>query len=100
MSSTYHLLSMVIFYLSCPLCHLEFQVHMAAQWMAWTRCAMVTLGIPPKPRISKTTLNCHFVDLLVQVISNVRMITVITCIAMEVCAIAPSGQVQLIFHLL
>ena len=58
------------------------------------------LGVPPKPQISKTTLDCLFNDLLVHVIFNVRMIIAITCIAMEVCVIAPSGQVQLISHLL
>ena len=71
---------------------------MAAQWMAWTRCVMVTLGVAPKSQISKMTLDCPFDDLLVQVISNVKMIIAITCIAMEVCAIAPSGHVQLISH--
>lgn len=100
MSCTCHFLSMVIFFLSYSLCHLKFQVHMATQWMTWTRCAMVALGIPPKPQISKMTLDCLFDDLLVQVISNVRMLTAITCIATEVCAIAPSEQVHLISHLL
>jgi hypothetical protein len=32
-----------------PLWHLKLQVRMAAQWTAWTRCATVTLGAPPKP---------------------------------------------------
>ena len=50
---------------SYPLRHIEFQVSMASQWMAWTRCATVTLGVPPKLWISKTILAYHFGALLV-----------------------------------
>ena len=75
-------------------------MHMGVQWMVWTICAMVTLGVTPKPRISKMTLDCPFDDLLVQVISDVKIITTIICIVIEVCAIIPSGQVQFISHLL
>ena len=100
MSSTYHHCSMMIFCLSYPLCHLEFQVHMTAQWMALTTCAMVTLRILPKPQISKTTLDCLFDDLRAQVISNVRIITAITCIANQGMCNNTKCQVQLISHLL
>src|ERR1700738_1799850 len=99
MSSTYHLLIMAMFCFSCPLWHLEFQVCMAVQWTAWTRCATVTLGVPPKPRISKMILDYPSGGLLVQVISNVLMILVITCIAMGVSETTLNGLVQLLFHL-
>ena len=100
MSSTYHLLLMATFCFFCLLCHLKFQVRMAAQWTAWTRCMTHALGAPPKPQISKTILDCPSDALLVQVISNIKLTIVITCIAMGVSVTKPNGLVQLLSHLL
>ena len=48
------------------------------------KCAIVTLGAPPNPRISKMILDYLSGGLLVQVISNVLMSIMIVCIAMGV----------------
>ena len=100
MSSTYDLFLMVTFCFSCPLCHLKFQVRMAARWTAWTRCATVTIGAPLKPQISKMILDCPSSALLVYVISNVIMTILFTCITIGVSGTTLNGLVQFFSHLL
>ena len=91
---------MVMFCFSCPLWHLMLQVCMAAQLIAWIRCATVTLGAPPKPRISQMILDCLSGALLMLVIFNVRMTTMITWIRIGASKTSLNGPVQLLSHFL
>ena len=100
MSSTYHLLLMATFCLSCPLWHLKVQVRNAAQWTTWTRCATVTIGASPKPQISKMILDYSSGGLLVHVISNFLTTIMIICIAIGASKTTLNVLVQIISHLL
>lgn len=55
------------------------------------KCAMDTLGAPPKPPISTSILDCHSSVLIVPVICNALVIIVITCTTLMVCTI-PSND--------
>ena len=61
-----------------------------------SRCAMVTLGAPPNPRISKMVLDYPYGVTL----SNILMSIVITCITMGIPGTTLNELVQLISHLL
>ena len=65
-----------------------------------SRCATVTLGVPPNRRIFSMIWDYPFGSLFVHGISNVLMSIVITYITIGVSKTTLNGVVQLFYHLL